>query len=103
MDAKPCPKCSSVMATRRTRAFSEFGGSHIYYFLDCSRCGFGPTIAFNSEEEAVAHWSEYIFNYKPVEEVAEEVTAEHTPEVCEKGDAKLGVLETGMSALAEAA
>lgn len=57
MDAKPCPKCNSIMATRRARAFSEYGGQDIYYFLDCTSCGYGPTIAFSSESDAITHWN----------------------------------------------
>lgn len=57
MDSKPCTKCNSSMVTRRARAFSEYGGQDIYYFLDCSSCGHGPTIAFSSKEDAISHWN----------------------------------------------
>lgn len=102
MTENSCPKCNSVMATRRTRAFSEHGGSHIYYFLDCSRCGFGPTIAFNSEEEAVVHWREYILNYKPMEEAVAEETNEQISGTGEGVEATPGLLEGRLPAFAEA-
>lgn len=57
MVTQPCPKCRSMMLIRSTRACSEYGSQFTYYFLDCARCGHGPTTAFDSEQDAINDWN----------------------------------------------
>lgn len=54
---KPCPVCEMNMTLKQISALGERGQRRWFYFLYCKQCGYGPTQAYETGEEAIQYWN----------------------------------------------
>jgi hypothetical protein len=56
-DVKPCPVCNMKMVLRQISALGERGERRWFYFMYCRECGYGPTQAYETGNEAIQYWN----------------------------------------------